>query len=340
MEFVCPLCKGPLQERMDAYFCERDQRAYRIMHGIPDFRVFPDPYIEFAAEDQKVMRLMAEYPKRTFAELVEFYYRITPDVSPTLAQKYMRYVASGVARAQGALDEIQQQSPCSLRGAFLEIGCGTGGFLIAARQKFGQVIGLDIALRWLIMAKKRLEETGCQATLVCACAEYLPFADDSFQLVVASDVIEHTKGQGELVREAYRVLAPGGTLFLATPNRWSLAPDPHLRLWGLGYLPTALRDPYARLVRRMPYRHISTLNYFEAQRLILQTNFRQWQILLPEFHPEHLAGLSAWERAAARIYHALKGLPLFKWFMYLYGPMFHIICVKTARNELREIRGN
>ncbi len=330
LDFVCPLCKGDLQVCPDGYYCARDERTFRVTHGIADFRVFPDPYIDFAEEDRKVERLLDEYPRATFAELVAYYYSITDDVSPELARKYQRYVASGAARAAGVFAEIRQAG-ARTGGACLEVGCGTGGFLEAACDKFDDVLGVDIALRWLVIAQKRLQESGRRATLVCACAEYLPFRDDAFQLVVANDVIEHVRGQVELLREGRRVLGRDGALLLSTPNRWSLAPDPHMQLLGLGFLPVSWRDRYVRTVRHVPYRVIRTLNYFDVQRLVLRSGFGRWRLVLPEFQAAHAARLSPVERAVLPFYHALKDLPVLKWFVYLFGPLFHVICFDDSR---------
>jgi SAM-dependent methyltransferase len=327
VEFVCPLCKGELQRRPEAYECARDRRTFRMKWGIPDFRVYPDPYIGFAAEDQKVARLMTVYPSATLDELVAYYYSITDDVSPSLAQKYCRYVASAVARGESALAEVQQAG-ARAGGMLLEIGCGTGGLLTAANGTFEPVVGVDIALRWLIIAQKRLQEVGSRATLVCACAEFLPFRGDCVQLVVANDVVEHARGQVGLLREARRVLAAQGALFLSTPNRWSLAPDPHMQLFGLGFLPPRWRQAYVRAARQVPYRVIRTLNYFELQRLVLRSGFERWQLFLPEFKPAHVARLSRGERAVVPLYHALKDWPVLKWFVCLFGPLFHVICFK------------
>jgi len=329
--FVCPICKGALTQQSDAYYCAHDQRAFPVTLDIPDFRVFPDGATERDPREAKVARLAEEYPKRTFAELVEFYYHISSEIRPDLAQSQIRHVLSGPARAEIALRDIQQQSQISLQDSFLEIGCGSGGFLVAASRVFHQAIGLDIALWWLLIAKKRLEEAGYPANLICAFAERLPFPIDSFQLVVGSDVIEHTPKQVELMIEAYRVLANNGALFLATPNRWSLTPEPHVKVWGVGFLPRAWRAPYVRLVRKVPYEKVITLNYFDARALIAQTQFGKWKILLPEFHPDHVAQLPAWQRAVVPIYHALKALPLVKGLVYLFGPLFYIIGIK--RND-------
>ncbi len=331
IEFVCPLCKGELQACAESYYCARDERSYRITHGIADFRVFSDPYISIADEDCKVERLLNAYARCTFDELVAFYYRITDDVSPELARKYQRYTASSVTRGESSLAEIRQ-ARAQVGGALLDVGCGTAGLLAAAAgDEYEQFIGVDIALRWLVIAQKRWEELGRKATLVCACAEYLPFRDHRFQLVVASDIIEHTRDPVELMREARRVLDHDGALFLSTPNRWTLAPDPHMKLFGLGFLPRAWRDAYVRAVRHVPYR-IRTLNYFEIQRLFLQSGFERWNIYLPAFEPAHAARLTRWERAIVPLYHALKDLPVLKWYVYLYGPLFHMLAFKNNQH--------
>lgn len=330
LPFVCPICKGALTQQAEAYYCARDQRAFPIILGIPDLRVFPDGASERDPREARVAQLAEEYAKRTFAELLEFYYSISSEIRPDLAQSQMRHVTSGPARAEIALRDMQRQAHIALRGAFLEIGCGSGGFLVAAARTFEQVIGLDIALWWLLIAKKRLEELGQPAHLLCAVAEHLPFPDDAFQLVVGGDVIEHTPKQSELVREAHRVLADGGALFLATPNRWSLAPETHVKVWGVGFLPRAWRAPYVRWVRHSAYANISPLNYFDARALMRRTRFSEWKILLPDFHPTHVAQLPAWQRAVVPLYHALKSLPLIKGLVYLFGPLFYIIGIKRS----------
>jgi hypothetical protein len=149
-----------------------------------------------------------------------------------------------------------------------------------------------------------------------------------FHLVVGSDVIEHVREQAQVMSEAYRVIASGGLLFLATPNRWSLTPEPHVNVWGVGFLPKAWRAPYVGLVRNIPYRNISLLNWFEIQRLLGQTSFSGWDVVPPTLPPEHTERLPAWARAVVPIYNALKGRPLLKWVVNLFGPLFHVICIK------------
>jgi len=329
---VCPICRGALEQRPDSYFCALDQRIYPVTFGIPDLHAFSSSNLASKVEYAKATRLIAEYPRRTSTELMELYYSISPEIPARLAKKYIVHNSTGVVRAKSALAEVQRHSRSYSTDAFLEIGCGTGEFLVAATQVFDQVVGLDIEMCWLVIAKKQLEEAGRAATLACACAEHLPLSDSSFQLAVARDVIEHVEAPTELLREAYRVLRRNGTLFLSTPNRWSLALEPHVKVWGVGFLPKAWRSPYVRLVRKIPYESINTLSYFDVRRLLADTSFEQRRVLLPSLPSEHTARLSAWERRVVSIYHALKGLWPVSWLVYLFGPLFHIICTKAERD--------
>jgi len=328
MEFACPICKGPLEQASTGYVCTRDQRAYHVTLGIPDFRVLPDQSFESKMEHNWSERLVAEYSSASFAELVDLYASLTPAVPLDRVKKRRVHILSAVVRAQSSLAELEQITGLPRRGQFLEIGCGTGGFLVAAAQVFSCVVGLDIRMSRLVLAKKQLEENGRKALVICASAEFLPFVNDSFHLVVGSDVIEHVHEQLEVMREAHRVLAPGGALFLATPNRWSLTPEPHVNLWGVGFLPKAWRAPYVRLIRKVSYQNISLLNWFEIRRLVAQTRFDRWHIVAPTLPSEHTARLPAWARYAVPIYHALKERLLLKRLVYLFGPLFHVICIK------------
>src|SRR5205823_5562185 len=104
----------------------------------------------------------------------------------------------------------------------LDLGTRTGGLLMAAAEHGHKTIGIDIAFRWLIIARKRLEEAGQSAQLVCCCAEFLPFRDRSFDVVLAENVLEHAAQQRQLIEETHRVLKPGGIFFATTWNRLAL----------------------------------------------------------------------------------------------------------------------
>ena len=90
----------------------------------------------------------------------------------------------------------------------LDIGCGTSRIILALPH----ATGLDIQenkLRWL---KPRHDK------LVLGSCTQLPFADESFDCVINSEVIEHIPDVPAVMTEMWRVLKPGGTLVLGTPD--------------------------------------------------------------------------------------------------------------------------
>ena len=95
----------------------------------------------------------------------------------------------------------------------LDIGCGTGLNSRAMAAKGHRVAGVDISEH----AIARYRESGFDGRTMDI-ESGLDFADESFDLVFCSEVIEHLVRPERLVAEVHRVLRPGGRLVLSTPN--------------------------------------------------------------------------------------------------------------------------
>lgn len=80
--------------------------------------------------------------------------------------------------------------------------------------------------------------------MAAALGEALPLADGALSGVVSLDVIEHVDRPDAFLNEIDRVTRPGGRLALSTPNRFSLAPEPHVMVWGVGLLPRRYQARY------------------------------------------------------------------------------------------------
>ena len=133
---------------------------------------------------------------------------------------------------RGKLIMIDQLIRPHLRAGsrLLEIGCGAGNLLLQAAVPGSYPVALDLSMQALTFVRSRLEEAQSTPTapsgFTCtqAIGESLPFREDSFDCVLLSEVIEHLEAPQISIREAMRVLCPGGRLLITTPNYRSFWP--------------------------------------------------------------------------------------------------------------------
>lgn len=97
----------------------------------------------------------------------------------------------------------------------LEVACGAGMGLGLLAAEATSVAGLDYTQSVLTVAEAHYQD---RFPLIRGDAQTLPFADRSFDLLVNFEAIYYLPDPRRFLREAWRVLAPGGTLLLCTSN--------------------------------------------------------------------------------------------------------------------------
>jgi SAM-dependent methyltransferase len=99
----------------------------------------------------------------------------------------------------------------------LDAGCGAGYGSADLARAAERVVGVDRAPEAIEFA--RAHYTAANLSFEEASCESIPYADGSFELVVAFEVIEHLEDWRGFLREARRVLVPNGQLVVSTPNK-------------------------------------------------------------------------------------------------------------------------
>lgn len=165
----------------------------------------------------------------------------------------------------------------------LEIGCGMGTDLAQIASAGGNSFAIDLTVRHLEIAKRRLSLIQLGDRLVRTDAETLPFQSRSFDAVYSFGVLHHTPDIGAAIQEIRRVLRPGGTLTLAVYHRHSVF------YWlftiiGRGLIRRELfRHGYQRLLADIEYQ-----SQPEAVPLVRVYARRELRRLLNDFRDVHI----------------------------------------------------
>jgi ubiquinone/menaquinone biosynthesis C-methylase UbiE len=171
---------------------------------------------------------MKDYYEELWAELPD-------ELKPPHWELRRRFLEAGLRRGDRALD----------------LGCGDGAFTAAMAAAGADPVGADVADAALARARERHPELDFRLVPI---EGPLPFQDASFELVWASEVIEHVADTARWLSEVRRVLRPGGRLLVTTPSHGRLrlavqgierlAPPlgDHLHLYTKGSLRTLLHE--------------------------------------------------------------------------------------------------
>ncbi len=147
-----------------------------------------------------------------------------------------------VGRRRLVREMLEKYAPDTRRPLqIVDIGCGTGGTM-KALEGTGEVFGCDMSQTALTFCRKR----GFQR-LLCSHAATLGLADESFDVVVNCDVLEHIEDDVKALSEMFRVLRPGGILILTVPAHpylWSEHDEAlaHLRRYKRGEFQSKLQE--------------------------------------------------------------------------------------------------
>lgn len=337
LRLVCPACRQAVEPVPEpaAYRCVACARLYPVRLGIADFRLCSDRYLSLEQEIDKATRLTEAARGRSFEQLLDHYYEITADVPPELARRYKAAVLNAPRHLAALAEDIAACQAARPGTLALDAGCGSGGLLIAAHHAGVRMIGVDIALRWLVICRKRLDELGLDTPLVCADLADPPFAPASFGAIAAVDLVEHVPAVAPLLQSLATLAEPQATLWLTSANGRTLGPHPSTRLWAIGWLPTALRRAVVTRLRGVDSLRYTQLLWPSA----LRRHARRAGWLTLAQQPRRLAAPDSRyplaERVLIDVYRALARWRLTRGLLVALGPSFELELRREPAPTLR-----
>ncbi|HEX9861081.1 MAG TPA: class I SAM-dependent methyltransferase [Nitrospirota bacterium] len=127
----------------------------------------------------------------------------------------------------------------------LEVGFGEGYGTDYLAREAAEITAVDVSQQLVEHARRKYAKTN--VWFMRADATAFPFPENSFDVLVSSQVLEHVKDYMRFLKEAKRVLRPGGTAIFATPNRKAMIDgvNPyHYKEFSAGELKAALDEVF------------------------------------------------------------------------------------------------
>jgi 2-polyprenyl-3-methyl-5-hydroxy-6-metoxy-1,4-benzoquinol methylase len=171
-----------------------------------------------------------------------------------IERHFFDYVELELSEVQFA--EVRQAAGLHPGQRLMDLGCGFGSFVLVCRKNGVMACGVDVAEFDIDFARKRLAltmpETDAQAAYFLRPAEATQMESGSFDMVTAWNLLEHVPDFNLVIREAYRLLKPGGVFIGVAPNYAAFRREAHYLVPWLPLFPRGLASLYLRLLGRTP----------------------------------------------------------------------------------------
>ncbi len=302
--------------------CSDCDQTYPVVDGVPDLRIQSMCDFDLEEDRAQVLEFMSGEADSDAASLVRKVFSSRPEWSEELVEFRTAVVVGAPGRLvpelEGWLSEVTRGA-----GPFLDIGCGPGMLLAAASTRGCQGIGIDLSLQWLVVARRLVAEYGGTPILAAGLGEALPLRDQSVTGIAGLDVIEHVMDAPRVMRELDRVIRPGAEVVLTTPNRFSLTPEPHVFVWGVGWLPRPLQARYVRWRSNKPYDHTNLYSSRELTLLFREHTELESRIVIP-LVPDEGRKSSRLRDLLVAVYNRVAGWKVVRPFFLMCGPFFRI----------------
>ena len=193
--------------------CYGCQREYPIRMGIPflysdDIREFVESneILEWTSNDVgKILEEGKQNRKHVVEANVQYHNRVSQRYEEDYSTRGIFEKGRGTyTRIQNLVNYLVNETEHDL---WVDVGCGTGNVLQHVIERFDDVVGIDVSIGMLKIAEKR------KLPVMLGDGGFLPFPNNSVDVVSAFSVLHHLHDPTEILKEAGRVLKPGGYFY-------------------------------------------------------------------------------------------------------------------------------
>jgi SAM-dependent methyltransferase len=307
--------------------CKGCNATYEIFDGIPDLRLPGESWIDYYEDRELARRFIKETVALTLEQQLAWCFASRNTMTPGDIEIRVRQVLKSVQHLQEQVDDWL--GTCFLPGGIaLDLGCGPGQLIAAASPRKHAMIGIDVRLLWLLAAKRLITAYGGTPILAAALAENMPLKDGVIDSVVSLDVIEHVADVPAYLSEINRVTKRGGCVALSTPNRYSLAAEPHVGVWGVGWVPRKWQKQFVMWKKGIPYPYTCLLSVPETNQLLQTHTGFSPRFIVPRVAKHEIERFPKYRKTLAQIYNMLAPVSLFRIPLLAIGPFFRLVAVK------------
>lgn len=298
VRFQCPNCSTPVLEKEKGYLCESCNTLWEKRKEIPCFTKNESYWGELSQE--RMRELIESAERNSWKDAI----KSLRDSKPST---YDYCVDESRANWRFLL-------PVTEQSVILDVGSGWGTLSFPLAKDGARVVAMDSVyerVRFVNIRRKQEGITNLQA--VWANVLRLPFPDSSFNLVIMNGVLEWVGlsdlsrdpllVQKQALQEMYRVLRPGGYLYIGIENRWGIdnwigIRDSHSGLRFITLLPRPVANIYSRMKKGQGY-HTYTHSHRIYNLLLKKTGFSMVKFYLPVPNYRNFNYLIPWGNCAA-----------------------------------------